>query len=1140
MKHATSGSPHSFSAILLAAYLSLLVYGALFPLSDWDWTLGGLEHFLALPWPTHVSTPDLLVNLLVFMPAGLLLARVLTPLAGRFGAVFLATLACAALTASIEYLQMFLPDRVASPVDMALNLAGGFAGATLAFVLRPQARLGRLLHALRERRVIQGRIGDLGLMVLALFALSQLTPLVPSFDIGNLRKGVSPLWQFLQDPATFQPPQAAIYALQLTALALLMRSLLNEARRSLRTFALFILIVLLLKVPVISRQLSAEAIAGYLAALACAPLLGRSGVRGMVLGAALLLIVAHAIDALRPGDVAGGITQTINWIPFRAHVSSLIGIADILAGAWPFLALSYLALRFGTPRPALVATGGGLAIAAGTFTLEWLQQDIPGRFPDITDVLMATTAWLIPWFAPGFARETQPATGARAHESRAITPITLLTATALSALAVVFALHSPPTALEQPLDERRLHRLPGPDDLPPARLPGFRFAHPRLPAPERAELARLAQENPDWLRKERKRADNGLGRLESAILVAFVEPGSIDLDTLHQRLIALEPSSRGHGQAKPLAMAYDWLYAQWSDTQRAALRDKLAVAIDYLIWRIREKDRLSPYNVGLYNSPFQALIAANLALYGDDPRADHAMRFTQDYWINRVLPVWRQVMGRNGGWHEGGEYIGIGIGEALYQVPAMWRKATGEDFFRTESGLRGFLDFQIHRTRPDGTHMRLGDAAHFDRASDDQRALAMEYGFAAGYANAGCPKRPVPSSWPWGPLTDNRWCDRQALLALPLSQHFDGIGLIAARSDWTPRATWVLFKAGDHYWSHSHLDQGSFQIWRGGALAIDSGAYGPSYGSAHHMNYAMQSIAHNTVTVTDPADTVPAPRREAPPEPYANEGGQRRIGSGWGIDAAPLDHGEWETKREIYETGDIAALSMDDDLTVAVADLTAAYTNRLSGEGSFAHRTRRVASFWRVFLYDRSNDTVLVFDRVVATRPEFRKRWLLHSLEEPLLQPDGFIVEQQPGKGEARAGGRLTAQVLLPERHLLKLAGGDGHEFEVDGRNYDENGSLQAWLKRRPEREAGAWRVELSPQAEQMEDLFLVALVPGDFGVNAPHRIERLAGPLPGALVIGPARRLRLSVTVDAPGANVRVERESGHVEVQVMLPKVR
>ncbi len=217
------------------------------------------------------------------------------------------------------------------------------------------------------------------------------------------------------------------------------------------------------------------------------------------------------------------------------------------------------------------------------------------------------------------------------------------------------------------------------------------------------------------------------------MLQGVVEPGSVDLALLHRRLLELKFDWRGHEQVKPLALAYDWLYPQWSATQREQLKYKLADGCDYLIDVIR-KDRLSPYNVILYNSPFQALMACSIALYRDDPRGDPIMNFTADMWLNRVLPVWRQIMGKNGGWHEGGEYVGIGIGQAIYQLPAMWRNATGQDLFAAEPGIRGFLDFLVYRTRPDGTHFRWGDAAYFDRIVPDATPLALELRHAAAYS----------------------------------------------------------------------------------------------------------------------------------------------------------------------------------------------------------------------------------------------------------------------------------------------------------------------------------------------------------------------------------------------------------------------
>ncbi len=166
---------------------------------------------------------------------------------------------------------------------------------------------------------------------------------------------------------------------------------------------------------------------------------------------------------------------------------------------------------------------------------------------------------------------------------------------------------------------------------------------------------------------------------------------------------------------------------------RQALLHKTIEGCNFQIKSIREQS-LSPYNVILYNSYLQTLMACAIATYGDDPLADPIMNFTADLWKNRVLPVWRQVMGSNGGWHEGGEYVGIGIGQVIHQVPAMWRHATGEDLFATEPGIRGFLDFLVYRTRPDGTHFRWGDGAFFDRIIPDAAPLALEFRDAAAYS----------------------------------------------------------------------------------------------------------------------------------------------------------------------------------------------------------------------------------------------------------------------------------------------------------------------------------------------------------------------------------------------------------------------
>ncbi len=546
------------------------------------------------------------------------------------------------------------------------------------------------------------------------------------------------------------------------------------------------------------------------------------------------------------------------------------------------------------------------------------------------------------------------------------------------------------------------------------------------------------------------------------------------------------PSARrrasGNEQTKPLAKAYDWLYARWTPAQRDALLKKTLDGCESQIGVIREQ-RLSPYNVYLYNSPLQALMACAIATFGETPRAEPVMRFTQDYWQNRVLPVWRQVMGQRGGWHEGGEYVGIGIGQAIYQLPAMWRRATGEDYFASEPGLRGFLDFLVQRHRPDGTYFRWGDAGYFNRDAPDRVPLALEYRDAAGYSLGGCPKRVEPTAWPWGPLPDPALCDQTAAAMRESSTLFDGIGMLVARSGWDRDGTQVSFKAGNNYWSHSHLDQGAFTIFKRFPLAIDSGVYGTRYGSEHHMNYTYQTIAHNALTVTDPEDIVQAPSKDGA-RYIANDGGQRRIGSGWGMSPAPIDYDEWMTNSDTYRAGKILEYAHTTEFDAIVADLTAAYTNQWSGKGLFSPRTRRINSYQRSFAYDRDFDAVVIYDRVAIEQPDFHVRWLLHTVNKPSKSRGVFDVTMESKPNESQLGrAGLRGFVPLPLDHHINLVGGPGYEFFVDGRNYDENGEVQREILRKQLTEAGGWRIEIEPGEQGFKHEFLVLLLPW---VDAP------------------------------------------------------
>ncbi len=61
---------------------------------------------------------------------------------------------------------------------------------------------------------------------------------------------------------------------------------------------------------------------------------------------------------------------------------------------------------------------------------------------------------------------------------------------------------------------------------------------------------------------------------------------------------------------------------------------------------------------------------------------------------------------------------------------------------------------------------------------------------------------------------------------LSLTRFFKGLGVVFMRSDWSDNATWISFTANNHYGAHSHNDEGSFTIFKGKPLVLESSVYG--------------------------------------------------------------------------------------------------------------------------------------------------------------------------------------------------------------------------------------------------------------------------------------------------------------------------
>jgi len=185
--HRSSAGP------LAAMYTALIVYASLYPFSGWQTPGVSIWAFLGLHFPYWWTRFDLVSNLLGYLPLGTLLFGALVRSGLRSSRAAAITVAAGALLSfTMETLQNFLPQRVPSNVDLALNIAGTLCGALLGMALHALGWLQRW-QAVRERWFIDHSAG--GLVLLVLWPVGLLFPAPVPFGLGQV-------WPRLRDAAT--------------------------------------------------------------------------------------------------------------------------------------------------------------------------------------------------------------------------------------------------------------------------------------------------------------------------------------------------------------------------------------------------------------------------------------------------------------------------------------------------------------------------------------------------------------------------------------------------------------------------------------------------------------------------------------------------------------------------------------------------------------------------------------------------------------------------------------------------------------------------------------------------------------------------------------------------------------------------
>lgn len=363
--------PHRTTAWPLAlATLCLVVYASLYPFSDWrDQGLSPWA-FLVAPWPRYWTGFDVGTNFLGYAPLGFLLSLSALRSGRAAHAVSLAACAATLLSLAMETLQSYLPSRVPSNVDFALNAAGAWVGALSASRLEKMGVLQRWSD-FRARWFDAEARG--ALVLLALWPLALLFPVSVPLGLGQVVErlelalaqalGDSPFldWLPVRD-IELQPmvPGAQVIAVALGGLipCLLGYGVIRGwAHRS-------ILLLLLWPCGLLLTALSAALSYGPTHAWAWFDAPVRAGFLGACLLALLtlwvptraatalaLLALTVQLAMLNQASAGPYLAQTLQ-VWEQGRFIRFHGLAQWLGWLWPFAALVYVLLRLSRPEGA--------------------------------------------------------------------------------------------------------------------------------------------------------------------------------------------------------------------------------------------------------------------------------------------------------------------------------------------------------------------------------------------------------------------------------------------------------------------------------------------------------------------------------------------------------------------------------------------------------------------------------------------------------------------------------------------------------------------------------------------------------------------------------------------------------------------
>ena len=402
-----------------------------------------------------------------------------------------------------------------------------------------------------------------------------------------------------------------------------------------------------------------------------------------------------------------------------------------------------------------------------------------------------------------------------------------------------------------------------------------------------------------------------------------------------------------------LAIAYDWLYDVWDESQKTLLREAiLTKGLQPALQGYSQKLRWTEVENNWNQVCNSGIGMGAIAILSDEPQiASKALSLAL-----QKLPLAMQHYAPDGAWSEGIHYWHYGT---LYNtlMLATLSTALGKDF--NLSQMSGFVDtglFPIYLTNQSGLPFNFADSIErlIDAPEMFWLARRFERPVFADYAR----KYAEPS------VMDLIWYDpeQQPMSSLKPDKYFRQQEVASMRSDWQDsEGVFLAFKAGDNQANHGNLDLGTFVLdARGVRWGVDLGRddYGlPGYFDRQAQRwdyYRMRAEGQNTLVVN--------PDREP--------------------------------DQNITARAKIVRTKFKSDSAYAIADLTPAYTPE-------------VTSLTRSIALTQQRQSAEIVDEIEAKQP-INVFWFMHTNADIAIAPDGksAILTQDGKKMRAEIGGR--------------------------------------------------------------------------------------------------------------------------------------